>query len=575
MRKFTFILCIFMCTSILSFSQSAPKSKAISNALEFDGTDDFVDITSGTALFANLSEFTMCGYVYPTNQNAAWPDFDGFFGIKDELICDFYVAQINGTGVEARITTNTGTYTINPSDLSPVALDEWSHYALVYTGSELELYVNGELDGSVAASGEITYDNLNLHLGKLVFGTNDFYLDGKLDEVTLWSKALTEDEIQQYMCIEEDPSAISDLTAYYDFNEEDGFILPDYFENYDGNLTNMAGDEWISSEVCESGFKITFTITDELTGDPLEDANVDLDGLVKTTNEFGIAEFTNYDPGTFAYTVTKTDYYETSGEVTVVDEDISEDVSLDPVLYYTVTFNVTEDPGGMPIDSAIINFDGLLKYTDETGIAIFDGFLPGNYVYNVSKEGYSLTAGSIDIIDVDILEEVSLFSTEFDIAFNIIENPGSVPVDSAMIDLDGTIMYSDQTGTAVFENYMAGTYSYEISKNGYVLITGSAEVVDEDISIDITLVIDQLVENRHHTFKVYPNPTEGLLTIRSNENQKGMLRASILDLTGRKIMDITLDQQINKVDLKILQKGTYLLNIEHAEGRYTELILLQ
>lgn len=382
--------------------------KNISNALNFDGIDDYVSIPNGTGIFANLDAFSMCGWVYPTNPNANWPDFDGYFGIKDEGVCDFYIVQVNGTSLEVRITTDQGQFTIPGSELSQVTLNEWQHFAVVYTGSELQLYFNGALDGSVAASGIIPYNNLEVTIGKVEYFETDFYLDGKVDEVTFWDKALNADEVMEYQCISGDPGAVPNLNAYYNFNEEEGLVLPDYFENYNGTLTNMTGNEWIESDVCQSGYDILFVVTDEISGDPVQDANINLNGIIKTTNENGEANYNNYDPGVYPYEVTKTDYYNATGEVEVVEEDIVEEVILSPILEFDITFIVTEDPGGISVDSAIVNMSGIIQYTDETGQATFTGFLPGTYPYVILKDGYTLVQGDAEVIDEDLIIEISL-----------------------------------------------------------------------------------------------------------------------------------------------------------------------
>jgi hypothetical protein len=402
MKKHLFILCLFFLTTSLLQGQN------ISNALDFDGTEDYVSVMNGTALLEGLDEFSMCGWVYPTNSNAVWPDFDGFFGIKDEGVCDFYLAQINGTGLEARLTTNVATYTINPFEISEVELEEWHHYALVYTGFTLELYLDGELDGFVDASGSIDYADKEITFGKLEFFDNDFFLDGMLDEITFWNKALTEEEIQAAMCITGDPAGYEGLVAYYDFNEESGTVLPDYFGNYDGILTAMTGDEWIESEVCQSGVDITFVVTDEVTSEYLEGAEVVFDGISKTTDNNGEAIYSNYDPGTYSWEVSMDEYYASSGELEVADEDITQEVALAPVIYYNITFEVTEDPGSMPIDSAIVNLNGLLQYTDQSGITTFTDYLPGSYTYNVSKPGYFLVPGTAVVADENLYIEVTM-----------------------------------------------------------------------------------------------------------------------------------------------------------------------
>lgn len=485
MKKITvLILSIFVGFSV-TFSQS------LSNALDFDGMDDYVAIPSGTALFSNLQGFSMCGWVYPTNANANWPDFDGYFGIKAEFVCDFYIAQINGTGLEARITTTDGTFTINPSELSQVTLNEWQHFALVYDSTELKLYLNGVFDGSVSATGSIIVNNLELTIGMLDFETTDFFLDGKVDEVTCWSKALTEEEVSEYMCISGDPSSFTDLTAYYNFNEEEGLVLPDYFGNYDGILTNMTGNEWIESEVCYSGYDITFIVTEEDGTTPIEEAEVDLEGIVKTTDENGEVVFSNYDPGTYVYEITKADYYPSSGSVEVIDLNVTENVQLAPIVYYDITFIITEDPGGAPLDSALINLDGIIQYTNEDGETTFTGYLPG-------------------------------------------------------------------------------TYQYFISKDNYNLATGNAEVIDENVTVEIVLILDAIQNLTDRDFKIYPNPGKGLINLSFDIIPD---KIEIFNAFGVKLMDSKINQEEVVVDIQDFPNGIYIINLISRGEIYTQKLI--
>lgn len=490
MKNYLLSFVFSLSVSSLSFSQN------ISNALDFDGIDDFVGISNGTALIANLSEFSMCAWVYPTNPNANWPDFDGYFGIKNEGVCDFYLAQINGTGLEARIRTNVNIYTINPSDLSQVTLNEWHHFALVYTGSELQLYLNGVLDGSVPAEGTITFNNFELTFGKLVYGTSDFYFDGKLDEITIWSKALSESEVQEYQCIGGDPSVIEDLTAYYNFNEEEGLILPDYFGNNNGSLSGMTGEEWVTSEICEPGFKITFTVTDEETLLPVENASVNLEGIIKTTNESGVAEFTNYEPGSYSWSVTKSNYYESTGMAEIIDENIAVAVILAPVLHYSITFVVTENMGANPVEGALVNLDGLIQYTNELGVTIFTNYLPGSYPYSVIKEGYPL---------------------EF----------------------------------------------------------GTADVIDEDLTIEVDLLIDNIRVFESQGIFIYPNPTEGLLNINFNNDLPGTVDIFLFDLAGKFISHWNVSNHKNQIDLSAVQKGEYIIQIKAGKDVFKTPVMVK
>jgi hypothetical protein len=70
-------------------------------------------------------------------------------------------------------------------------VDTWFHVATVYDGKEHKLYVNGNLDASVAKTGAITVNTDNLTIGWV---DNNRYFDGLIDEVRIWSRGLTEDE---------------------------------------------------------------------------------------------------------------------------------------------------------------------------------------------------------------------------------------------------------------------------------------------------------------------------------------------------------------------------------------------
>lgn len=557
---------------------SKPDNKgvtAISNTLDFDGFEDYVGIANGTALIAGLEEFSMCGWVYPTNANAAWPDFDGFFGIKNEGVCDFYVAQINGIGIEARIRTGDGIYTINPVDVSEVTLDEWHHYGLVYTGSELQLYLDGTLDGTVAATGTIDYSTYELTIGKLVFGTAHFYLDGKVDEVTIWDKALTEEEVELNMCISGDPSGIDGLVAYYDFNEESGLVLPDYFEGYDGALSGMTGDEWVSSDVCTSGFDITFLVIDEETALPLEGVEIDLDGIIKLTDSDGEAVFSNYDPGVYNWEAGKFEYYAASGEVEVIDEDILVEIDLVPIQKYDVTFVVTDDLTGDPIDNAIVNLDGLLHYTEEDGTTTFTNYLPGTYIFNVSKTDYILYSGEVEVVDADVTVEVSLEGVPtYSITFVVTEEPGSNPIENATIDLDEVVQYTDESGTTTFDGYLPGEYPYTVSKEGYYFEPGVAEVIEEDLTINITLLIDGLGEIAEQNLRIYPNPATDLLYIDLLENKTEPVTAELFNMAGEVILSAQIGNGINTINLENIEHGLYLIKVSSGEKqRVSQLII--
>ena len=80
---------------------------------------------------------------------------------------------------------------------SPIPLNRFTHVALTYDGDALNVYVNGELDGSSSTSGPITPNDVSLTIGATTNrGTMIQFFSGVIDEVDIFERALSEDEIE-------------------------------------------------------------------------------------------------------------------------------------------------------------------------------------------------------------------------------------------------------------------------------------------------------------------------------------------------------------------------------------------
>jgi hypothetical protein len=79
----------------------------------------------------------------------------------------------------------------SPSANITIALNTWHHVCLVYTGTVAYLYINNVLRAQLT----------NSYLGTQNFGPyysigqSNLAIDGKVDDVTIWTRALTTDEI--------------------------------------------------------------------------------------------------------------------------------------------------------------------------------------------------------------------------------------------------------------------------------------------------------------------------------------------------------------------------------------------
>lgn len=80
-------------------------------------------------------------------------------------------------------------------------LGKWYHLAGVYDGATVKLYVNGNLDKTEAYSGPLRSDKAPVHLGGgKLFGVdwgNNFTVNGLVDEVMIYNRALSDNEVRQ------------------------------------------------------------------------------------------------------------------------------------------------------------------------------------------------------------------------------------------------------------------------------------------------------------------------------------------------------------------------------------------
>ena len=191
-----------------------------SHSLNFNGQSDYIEVIDASAMISNSDQMSITGWVYPRNTNSGWPDFDGFFGFRNELDADFYLLQLDNYKVEGRLRISLNDYFSVVTAPNSISFETWYHLALIYDGTNLILYINGIEAGSTSASGQITNESVRLKFGRLVVQTTNFDLDGQADEVGLWNVALTAEQIQDYMYA--DLTGEEGLVGYWNFNEGSG-----------------------------------------------------------------------------------------------------------------------------------------------------------------------------------------------------------------------------------------------------------------------------------------------------------------------------------------------------------------
>ncbi len=164
-------------------------------ALEFDGTDDYVDLPIGS-LISSLTDCTIATWVNFYGDEGSWQRiFD--FGTGTTVYM-FLSPRMGDTGAMRFAILNESVEGESQID-SPATLPTgWHHVAVVIDGSSMTMQLY--LDGTVVASGptEILPADLGETtqnwLGRSQWSADDYY-SGSLDDFCIYNRALSELEI--------------------------------------------------------------------------------------------------------------------------------------------------------------------------------------------------------------------------------------------------------------------------------------------------------------------------------------------------------------------------------------------
>lgn len=296
--------------------------------LHFDKVDDFCQLVNGSQYVSGGNKLSMTGWFYCD----ALAYGQGYMGFRSGSgTAEFYLIQLNNGVMECRLVTTTGLHEyVAPANT--VIPQVWQHFAWIFDGTSVKLYVNGILKGSHSASGNFVGTNVNFGIGKSLLGGFNFVYGGKIDEVSVWNKALSQTEIQDMMT-NELTGTEANLQMYYKFNQG----VPN------GNNTS------ISKLICEVG-------TGERDADLL---NFALDG---TTSNFSC----ELDPGYQAISFPQIPPHLTT--------DAPFDIQATATSGLPVTFTVLSGP-------ATVN-GNTVTLTGQAGEVTIEASQPGNGQYD-------------------------------------------------------------------------------------------------------------------------------------------------------------------------------------------------
>ncbi len=225
---------------------SGVKLSAPGNALQFDGSSDYVD---ATIPFTHINNFTIETWINPTS----------FVGGNKGIFTYGYDNTLTSNGINLTIDASGFLY-FNHAGIAGYntgyqfpSTNRWYHVAISRGGGVSKTYINGNLIFSTSSSSPSTPTDFNIGSH-----TSNRFFNGKIDEFRFYSTVLTPAQIQSDM-LNTTISVPASLVAYYNFdtavanqNNSGVTTLKDLSgNNYNGTLMTFAlngsTSNWVES----------------------------------------------------------------------------------------------------------------------------------------------------------------------------------------------------------------------------------------------------------------------------------------------------------------------------------------
>ncbi len=155
-------------------------------ALHFDGSNDYVE--TGQSILNNVPGFTLAGWVSASNVDV----YSSLFGQNDLIEFGF----IGGSQLGTWLLGNN--WVLVAADY-PFDYPSWHHVALTGDETGVVIYIDGQAASSDSGSVSSGSSGFTFTIGANVFNASGDPFLGEIDDVWVFSRALTEEEMQVLM----------------------------------------------------------------------------------------------------------------------------------------------------------------------------------------------------------------------------------------------------------------------------------------------------------------------------------------------------------------------------------------
>ena len=214
-----------------------------------------------------------------------------------------------------------------------------------------------------------------------------------------------------------------------------------------------------------------------------------------------------------------------------------------------------------------IVFNKETKQTGDSGVVSYSDLdVPAKLAYTLSKEGYVAKVGSIQVLkDDSIVLRMSPVPEMVSLTLTVVDSISNLALSGVEVSLHNETKQTDANGGVNFSDLeVANSFTYTLSKEGYVSKEGSIQVTKTDsITLSMAPVLSGIEEKIAQGVNIYPNPTSSFLMIETN---KGMSRVDVFNVDGKLITSQIISGASFKLTLPEVGQSLLFVNVVLKDG---------
>jgi Concanavalin A-like lectin/glucanases superfamily/Secretion system C-terminal sorting domain len=170
---------------------SVPDQSGNANsAYQFDGMDDYIQVPVNSSL--NFQDEISINFWFNPSEMG---ENESFLISHGSWQNRWKVSIIPEQRMRWTLKTDTGIYDLDSETI--ISANRYYNATVTYGNGEMQLYMDAELESEVECSGQIMQSDIDLTIGQMLPGNNQYNFAGTVDEVRVYRYLLTADEITE------------------------------------------------------------------------------------------------------------------------------------------------------------------------------------------------------------------------------------------------------------------------------------------------------------------------------------------------------------------------------------------